>query len=75
MNVTQDAGTAVAETVSTTLSESSIAFPPVGQDVVLRIREALAGMKFGQVTIAIKDGQVVQVDRLQQTRLFRGRHR
>ncbi len=47
----------------------------VSPAVLDRVRDALAGMKFGQVTIAIHEGKVVQVDRLQQTRIFRKRDR
>lgn len=43
--------------------------------VIDRVREALLGMKFGQITISIHEGKIVQVDRLQQTRLFRKRER
>ncbi len=36
-----------------------------------RIEEALQGLRFGQVTITVQDGVVVQIDRLERTRLQR----
>lgn len=43
----------------------------IDRTIVPRIREALEGMEFGKITISIKDGQVVQIDRVQQTRVLR----
>lgn len=34
-----------------------------------QIEEALHGLRFGQVTITVQDGVVVQIDRLERTRL------
>src|SRR5262245_62350003 len=36
-----------------------------------RIEEALQGLRFGQVTVTVQDGVVVQIDRLERTRLQR----
>ncbi len=36
-----------------------------------RIEEALQGLRFGQVTVTVQDGVVVQIDRLERTRLHR----
>lgn len=55
-----------------TINDSSL--QPIDPDVVLRIREALNEMKYGQLTISIKDGRVVQVDQIRQNRVFRRRH-
>ena len=46
--------------------------PQRAQDIVLqRIAEALRGLKFGQVTVTVQDGVVVQIERLERTRLPR----
>jgi hypothetical protein len=37
------------------------------------IRDALRGMKFGEVTITVQDGVVIQLERTERTRLRRGR--
>lgn len=39
----------------------------------LPIQEALRGLRFGQVTITVHDGVVVQIDRTERRRLQRGR--
>ena len=36
-----------------------------------QIREALAGLRFGSVTIVVQDGVVVQIDRTEKKRLQR----
>ena len=41
------------------------------QQVVSQIEEALRGLRFGQVTITVQDGVVVQIDRLERTRVPR----
>jgi hypothetical protein len=41
------------------------------QQVISQIEEALRGLRFGQVTITVQDGVVVQIDRLERTRLQR----
>ena len=42
------------------------------QRAVSQIEESLRGLRFGQVTITVQDGVVVQIDRLERTRLPRG---
>lgn len=37
--------------------------------VVEAIIEALRGVKYGQVTVTVQDGQVVQIDRMERRRL------
>lgn len=37
--------------------------------VLLRIQEALRGLRYGQVTIIVQDGVVVQVERTEKLRL------
>ncbi len=37
------------------------------------VRQALRGLQFGEVTISVQDGVVVQVERLERTRFRRGR--
>lgn len=34
-----------------------------------QIREALGGLKYGQVTIIVQDGVIVQIDRMERKRL------
>lgn len=41
------------------------------QHAVSQIEESLRGLRFGQVTITVQDGVVVQIDRLERTRLPR----
>ena len=41
------------------------------QHVISQIEEALRGLRFGQVTITVQDGVVVQIDRLERTRVQR----
>jgi hypothetical protein len=36
-----------------------------------QIADALRGLRFGQVTVTVQDGVVVQIDRLERTRLQR----
>jgi hypothetical protein len=35
------------------------------------IREALSGLRFGQLTIMVHEGEVVQIDRIVRTRPYR----
>jgi hypothetical protein len=48
---------------------------PLTPLVTQHIVQTLSRLKHGQVTITIHDGQVVQVDCVQQTRLFRSKIR
>jgi len=41
------------------------------QHALAQIEKALRGLRFGQVTITVQDGVVVQIDRLERTRLQR----
>ena len=41
------------------------------QHALAQIEEALQGLRFGQVTVTVQDGVVVQIDRLERTRLQR----
>jgi len=41
------------------------------QQALNQIADALRGLRFGQVTITVQDGVVVQIDRLERTRLHR----
>jgi len=41
------------------------------QQALTQIEEALHGLRFGQVTITVQDGVVVQIDRLERKRLQR----
>jgi hypothetical protein len=44
--------------------------PP--EEVINAIVEALSGMRFGQVTIIVQDGHVIQIDRVEKRRLKDG---
>ena len=45
---------------------------PAPEDhVIERIREALRGLTFGQITLTVHGGQVVQVERTEKIRLTR----
>jgi hypothetical protein len=39
------------------------------QLVLEHVRSALRGLRFGQVTLIVQDGRVVQVDRFEKTRI------
>lgn len=39
--------------------------------VLTNVADALRGLKFGQVTITVHDGAVVQIERIERTRLQR----
>ncbi len=41
------------------------------QQALTQVEKALHGLRFGQVTITVQDGVVVQIDRLERTRLQR----
>jgi hypothetical protein len=40
--------------------------------MLLQVREAIRSLRFGQVTVIVHDGAVVQIDRLERRRLTRG---
>lgn len=42
--------------------------------VLGEIAQALQGLKYGDVTVLIRDGGVIRVERTEKTRLFRGKH-
>ncbi len=43
----------------------------LSQQVLDHVRRALRGLRYGEVTIIVQDGVVVQVDRLEKQRLDR----
>ena len=52
------------------------AAPQVGNetrpdDAVLRVLDALRGLKYGQVSIIVQDGVVIQIERTERIRLRR----
>jgi hypothetical protein len=55
---------------SKTLAEEVVSKVEVRQPL-REIEEALRGLQFGQVTIVVQDGLVVQVERLEKRRLVR----
>ena len=40
--------------------------------MLMQVREAIRSLRFGQVTVIVHDGAVVQIDRLERRRLTRG---
>jgi len=44
---------------------------PIPETVSASIREALSGLRFGQLTIMVHDGEIVQIDRVVRTRPYR----
>ena len=46
---------------------------PMTPELEQTILRALKGLKYGQITIAVQDGRVTQVDRSEHTRHFRNR--
>ncbi len=40
--------------------------------ILSQVREAIRSLRFGQVTVIVHDGAVVQIDRLERRRLMRG---
>lgn len=57
---------AAIETVDTPSSAETVT-----PDVAQSIRQALNGLRFGEITITIHNGQVVQIDRITKLRHFR----
>lgn len=63
--------------MSTTLTPELVAeaidsqLVPIPQTVTDSIRQALEGLRFGQITINVHDGEVVQIDRTLRMRQFR----
>lgn len=44
---------------------------PYSSQAIERVREALAGLRYGTVTVVVHDGVVVQVERMEKIRLAR----
>ena len=42
-------------------------------ELLLQVGEAIRSLRYGQVTVIVHDGEVVQSDRLERRRLNRGR--
>jgi hypothetical protein len=40
-----------------------------GTEVIARLREALRGLRYGEVTVIVQDGIVVQIERTEKLRL------
>ena len=58
-----------------TVSVADVAPGDVSPFVTLNVREALLGLKNGQVTITVHDGQIIQIDRILRKRQFKSRPR
>ncbi len=56
--------------MTTTRTQSTTIDPPdaVPQHVVQSILQALHGLRFGQVTVIVQDGRVMQIDRTERHR-------
>jgi len=62
--------------MSTALAEKSEALEPQPNeppalDSLERIQNALRGLRFGEVTVIVQDGVVVQIERTEKLRLLR----
>jgi hypothetical protein len=42
--------------------------PDANRDVLEHVRTALAGLRFGEITIAVHDGEIVQIARTEKIR-------
>jgi hypothetical protein len=40
--------------------------------VLSQVRQALAGLQYGQIAITVQDGVVIQIERIERVRLGRG---
>lgn len=45
------------------------------EDVAENIRQALRGLQFGEITITVRNGNVIQIDRIARRRQFKSNHR
>lgn len=50
-------------------SSPSIALQGIPESILAEIVQALVGLRFGQVTIIVQDGRVMQIDRTDRRRL------
>ena len=57
---------------STELGNSTVP-DPISGELEQTILRALRGLKYGQITIAVQEGRVTQVDRSEHTRHFRNK--
>lgn len=51
-----------------TLGEPSLTRAEVPSDMLDTILEALKGIRYGQITVIVQDGRVVQIDRMERRR-------
>ncbi|HVN83757.1 MAG TPA: YezD family protein [Candidatus Binatia bacterium] len=56
-----------------TQSSSARADDSYTAHALARVREALSGLRYGEVTVIVQDGVVVQVERTEKLRLQKGR--
>lgn len=52
-----------------TTSSATLAEPGVPEATVQAILQALSGLRYGQVTVIVQDGRVMQIDRTDRFRL------
>lgn len=45
--------------------------PETPESIIENIRQALKGLKFGEITITVRNGSVVQIDRIARKRQFK----
>jgi hypothetical protein len=57
---------------STDLSPGGLRDPRQMETAIDHIRRALAGLQFGEVSVIVQDGVVVQVERIERKRFRRG---
>ena len=54
---------------SDTPSSTDLSLPGVPEATVQAILQALSGLRYGQVTVIVQDGRVMQIDRTDRYRL------
>jgi hypothetical protein len=52
-----------------TIPQADLALPGVTEATMQAILEALKGLRYGQVTVIVQDGRVMQIDRTDRFRL------
>lgn len=52
-----------------TTSNGTVRSRPIDEGVLLQIRDALHGLRYGSVNVIVQDGFVLQIDRTEKKRL------
>jgi hypothetical protein len=62
----------MSDSTSTEASKLSVRDPRQVDAVLAHVRQALVGLQFGEVSIVVQDGVVVQVERIERKRFRKG---